>query len=413
MLFKDILLYIRLWINLSHKTSRKLDIIDLFFILIAVFSSVIILTMFHQLSLSEKELNNLFYNNHFFFEFLRTLIKFFGTNDFVLKLPLLILHILNLMLLYGICRHTLKNKSHSLICIMIYILLPGVNLSAILLIECSWIIFLTFFVGYIYTRYQKIPIILLAILSIATSGATILLIAIAIFSLKNKQNKIFIFCIACLAINWYLYDFNIGGKPQAYFLETLAQIAILYSPLLFIYYAYSIYWSLRHQNTILPYIAATSIVFCIILSLRQNINFYILIPQSLVALPIMIQCFMNDLKVRLPQFRKNHYVFASLILLFLVLQTSVIFGNKITYLFSNKPNFASNYYFAKEIAMELKKLNINAIHTTSPSLRKQLAFYGIKDNKNLILLPSKSLKKSDIIISYNNTPIYLFQIYKK
>lgn len=413
MLLKDIFLYVRLWINLSHKTSRKLDIIDLFFILIVIFSSGIIIIMFHELSLSEKELNNLFHNNHFFFGFLRILVEFFGKNDFILKLPLLILHIFNLMLLYGICRHTLKNKSHSLICIMVYILLPGVNLSVILLIECSWIIFLTFFIGYIYTRYKKIPILLLAILSIATAGATILLVAIAIFSLKNKQNKIFVYCIICLAVNWYLYDFDIGGKPQTYFLETLAQIAILYSPILFIYYAYSIYWSLRHQNTILPYIAATSIVCCIILSLRQNINFYILIPQSLVALPIMIQCFINDLRIRLPQFRKNHFIFASLILFFLILQTSIIFGNKITYFFSNKPNFASNYYFAKEIATELKKLNINAIHITSSSLRKQLAFYGIRDNKNLVLLPSKSLKKSDIIISYNNTPIYLFQIYKK
>lgn len=411
-IFEKAFLYIRIWFALSQKTSRKLDLIDLFFFLISFFSIALLAFMIGEISISDKEARNLFYSDHIFFNFLNFLNSHFQQNDYAIKIPLLVLHFFNLMLLYGICRHTLKHKSYSLICILIYIALPGVNLSALLLFESSWIIFFTFLVGYIYVRYKKIPWVLLFILSFLISGIIILFLGIAVFLLKNKNFKGFAFCLLCLVLNVYISHFNIGGRPQTYFLETLAQIAVLYSPLLFIYYAYSIYWGMIHKNNLLCYIAGTSVVFCILLSLRQNINFYTLVPQSLIALPIMVQCFLNDLKVRLPQFRKRHYFFASIVILFLILQIGFIFGNKVTYFFSNKPNFASSYYFAKEIATQLKRLDITAIHTQSISLRLQLSFYGIKDNRGLALIPTKDKRHADIIVSYNNTPIYLFKIQK-
>ncbi|WP_104697983.1 MULTISPECIES: hypothetical protein [unclassified Helicobacter] len=411
-IFERLFLYIRLWFVLSQRTSRKLDLVDFFFVLISILSIALLAFMISEISISDKEARNLFYNKHIFFGFLNFLNSYFEQSDYIVKAPLLILHFFNLMLLYGICRHTLKHKSHSLICILIYTALPGVNLSALLLFESSWIIFFTFLVGYIYTRYKKTPWFLLFVLSFSIPDVIILFLGIAVFMLKNKNFKGFAFSLLCLGLNICISNFNISGRPQAYFLETLAQIAVLYSPLLFIYYVYSIYWGIIHKNNPLSYIAGTGIVFCIILSLRQNINFYTLVPQSLIALPIMAQCFLNDLKIRLPQFRKQHYFSASIVILFLILQTGFIFGNKVTYFFSNKPNFASSYYFAKEIATQLKRLDITAIRTQSISLRLQLRYYGIKDNQNLLLISTKDKKSADIIVSYNNTPIYLFKIQK-
>ncbi len=409
-MIKNALLYIRIWYFLHQKTSRKLDLIDLFFLIIAFFSLGILSFMITEISISDKEAYSFFYHSSLFFNAMRYFASHFGQNDLMIKMPLLILHFLNLCLFYGICRYILHKKTDALFCLVIYACLPGVNLGTLFLIESNWITFFTFFIGYFYTRYKKIPIIVLSITTFLSSGAMVLLLGIAIFMLKNQKIKTFLFCLVCIGINFYFYDFDIGGKPQTYFLETLGQIAMLYSPLLFIYYAYSIYWGLRQSKHLLPYISATSIVFCIILSLRQNINFYIFIPQSLLALPIMMQCFLSEVRIRLPQFRKTYYLFAALVFSLLFLQTCVILGNKITYLFSNKPNFASSYYFGKEIATQLKELGISAIHTPSSALRLQLLFYGINDSKHLKLLPTKQAKHADIIITYNHNPILLFKI---
>ena len=409
-LFKSLLLDFRLYRSRTQKTSRKLDIIDLFFCLIAALSLGVLALMVGELSLSDREVKNFFNDPHLFYSLMRYLAESFGQNDFTLKLPLLFLHFLNLNLLYGISRHMLRHKSDSLICVLIYALLPGVNLGALFLVESSWITFFSLLVGYIYVRYKTLPLLLLSLLALLSSGAMVLLLGIGIFTLKHQRIKTFLFCMVGAGLNFYLFDFDVGGRPETYFLGTLGRIAMLYSPLLFLYYAYSIYWGLRQKDNLLAYISATSIAFCIILSLRQNINFYILIPQSLLALPVMLQCFLNDLRVRLPQFRKGHYIFAGLVLVLLLAQSGILLGNKITYLFSPKPNFASSYYFAKEIATELKARKIAAIHTPSTALRTQLRFYGIGDSKTLSLLPTYPSKKADISIAYNGRIISSFSI---
>ena len=409
-LFKSLLLDFRLYRSRTQKTSRKLDIIDLFFCLIAALSLGVLAFMIGELSLSDREVKNFFNDPHLFFSLMRYLAESFGQNDFTLKLPLLFLHFLNLNLLYGISRHMLRHKSDSLICVLIYALLPGVNLGALFLVESSWITFFSLLVGYIYVRYKTLPLLLLSLLALLSSGAMVLLLGIGIFTLKHQRIKTFLLCMVGAGLNFYLFDFDVGGRPETYFLGTLGRIAMLYSPLLFLYYAYSIYWGLRQKDNLLAYISATSIAFCIILSLRQNINFYILIPQSLLALPVMLQCFLTDLRVRLPQFRKGHYIFAGLVLVLLLAQSGILLGNKITYLFSPKPNFASSYYFAKEIASELKARRITAIHTPSTALRTQLRFYGIGDSKTLSLLPTYPSKKADISIAYNGRIISSFSI---
>lgn len=401
----------RLWFNLTHKTSRKLDFVDFLFVCIASLSILSLVFMIGEISLSDKEARNFFDSQRLFFEFIRWVANTFGQTDYIVKTPILILHFLNLMLLYGICRHTLKHKRDSIIAILIYILLPAVNFSSLLLVESNWIIFITLFIGYITARYNKPPLFLLLFFSFFSPGTLIITLGIALYMLRNKKIKTFLFCSVCIIVNYILYDLDIGGKPQGYILETLGQMAMLYSPLLFVYYVYTIYWGIVQKNNILAYIAGTSIVFCILLSLRQNINFYILIPQSLVGIPILTLCFLNDLRSHLPDFRAKHYMFSSIILLFLLLETLLFFGNKITYFFSQKPNFASSYYFNKEIAKQIKDFNISSIYTQQESLRAPLRFYGINPDKRYHLISTRN-KKSDINVSYNGVSIVRYNLKK-
>ncbi|SQH71689.1 hypothetical protein [Helicobacter mustelae] len=414
-LFKSLVLYLRLWFHLTHQTSRRLDIMDILFVCIACSWLFLLLFMVGEISLSQKEAWNFFFNEDPFFTAFRAIFHALAFlrlgGDYTLKIPLLFLNICNLFLLYGICRHTLRHKCDSLIAILICITLPAVNFSALLLVESGWVLFLSLLICYFLTRYKQVPLFLLFFLALLSSGVLILSLGIALFMLKTKHYKTAIFCLACAILNYCLYDFGIDGIPRGYFLDTLGQLALLYSPLLFVYYVYSIYWGIVHKQSLLAYIAGTSLVFCILLSLRQNIDFYTLAPQSLVGIPVMVQCFLNDLRTHLPQFRTKHYIISSILLFALFLQTAMIFGNKITYFFSDKPNFAANYYFSKEIARALKDYGITAIKAPK-SLTLPLQFYGIQKGGDFILEPTKS-KKADIQIRYNHTAIVRFNLEKK
>lgn len=410
-LFKIIFLYPKLWIYLSKKTSRKFDSIDALFGVIILGIYTFLIFMIEETSISEREAKNFFENPDFLYVFARWICSIFGQNDLALKSPMLALHFINLSLLYGICRRIFRKKQDSLYVILIYGLLPGANFSALIFSQSAWIASFSLFVGYIYTRYKKFPLVLIALVSMLDSGAFVLLLGAGGFFIIRKDLKTALTCLICLGINLYLYGLDIGGRPQAYFLETLGQIAMLYSPILFIYYIYSIYWGLR-KGSFLSYIAASSILCCFLLSFRQNIDFYTLIPQSLIGLPVMAQCFLNDLRMHLKPFRKPYYFFASCALLALVLQSSITFGNKLTYIFSSRPNFASSYYFSKEIANALKSRGITAISAPA-NLQYQLRFYGIPKSPHFFLTPVKKNSKADITISYAKREIHHFKITKR
>lgn len=409
--FRLIVVYPLLWVRLSKETSRKFDFLDVCFFLMALVSCTFLVFMIQETSISEREARNFFENPHIIYVFSRWLCSIFGQNDLTLKFPMLVLHFINLSLLYGICRRRFQKKYDSLYAVLIYILLPGANFSALFFSQSAWIVSFTLFVGYIYTRYQKLPLILIALVGLLDSGAFVLLLGACSFFISRKDLKNTLICVLCILINLYFYNPDIGGRPQTYFLETLGRIAMLYSPPLFVYYTYSIYWGFRKKD-FLSYIAATSLLYCFLLSFRQNIDFYTLVPQSLIGLPVMLECFLNSLRSRLQSFRKVHYFFAASALFILILETSAIFGNKLTYMFSSRPNFASNYYFSKEIAHSLKENGITAISAPA-NLQYQLRFYGIPRSPHFTLLPIRDKSNADIIISYSNREIHRFKILKK
>lgn len=395
-------------LKILGNTHQKYDYTNLLFLLITLLAFLFLYAMIHELSISEKEARNFFENQGIFFYFIRWISGVFGQNDYVLKIPVLILHFVNLWILYAICRRTFKKKKDSLYVVVIYLLLPGANINALLFSQGVWISTLTLIIGYLYTRFHHFPPLALLILSLLDSGAILILTGIAIHSLINKDYKLIITCSLCILINYYIHPFDISGRPQAYFLQTLGQISMLYSPILFVYYMYSIYWGIKRIKA-LAYIGSSSIFSCFLLSLRQDIDLYTLMPQSLIALPIMIECFFSQMRTRLPCFRKPYYLFASLSLLLLFIQTSIIFGNKFTYFFSQNPNFASNYYFTKELIEALKQKGIQSI-TPPLNMKYQFRFYNIPENPHLKLIQVTKHAKSDIHISYNKKEILYYRI---
>ncbi|PAF42960.1 glycosyltransferase family 39 protein [Helicobacter sp. 11S03491-1] len=408
-----IAIWLRFWLERHSQTKRSFDVVDIIFLIPAFLSVCLQFVMIDQISISYKEAYGFFYEKNFVFDIARLSTQIFGQNDYALRSPFVLIHFLNMILIYAIGRSYLKKPTDSLFVVFIYAMLPGINFSSILLVKSGLIIFISLLICYINMRYKKIPYITLFLSIFIDSSSSVLFLAVAFYAIKNKMPKTIIYCLCGFAINMNLFDLDIGGRPQGHFLDVLGEMAMLFSPFLFIYYNYTLYWAItKYQNNLMTYVSVVSLVFALMLSIRQNIDSEIFVPMSVVGLPIMIKSFFNDLRIRLPRFRSRYQMRFFIVFVALFLETFAIFGNKWSYYFSPKDNFAINYYIAKEIAQSLKQYGITSIYTKDQKLAMRLKFYGINTSKDLRLIKIPNGKKGDIGIRYMDRNIRSYNIIK-
>lgn len=404
-------MYFRFWLERHTQTRRPFDVIDIFFLIIAFASVIAQLVMISQISISYKEAYGFFYSDDFVFGLARWSVGLFGHNDYAIRVPFVILHFLNMVLIYAISRVYLKKSTDSLFAVLVYAMLPGINFSGILIGKSGWIILITLWICYINLRYQRIPYLSLFLSIFIDSSSSVLFLAVAFYAIRNKMPKTMIYALCGFALNMNLFDFDIGGRPQGHFLDVLGEFAMLFSPFLFIYYNYTLYWAItKNQNNLMVYISVTALVFALLLSIRQNIDSEIFAPMIVAGLPIMIKSFFNDMRVRLPRFRTRYKMRFFIVFAVLFLETFCLFSNKLTYLFSAKNNFAINYYIAKELSTAIKKYGITSIHTKDDDLALRLRFYGIKDGGGFRLIKIPNGTKGDIGISYMGRNIRSYNI---
>ena len=92
------------------------------------------------------------------FSFLQLIIKssisVFGQNDFALRFPMIVLHILSAILLYKISSKYLHVERNRLWLLLIFVLLPGVMSSAIIVNSAGVILFGLLLFVYLYENYS-------------------------------------------------------------------------------------------------------------------------------------------------------------------------------------------------------------------------------------------------------------------
>ncbi|RDU69999.1 hypothetical protein CQA62_00885 [Helicobacter cholecystus] len=368
-------------------SERKANI---YFFLIVCLDALMLCLMIDEISISYKEALIYFSQNTVAGNIAYLSTQIFGRNDFGLRLPFLLTHLCNLYLLYEICKYYLKHPIDRLLCVGIFALLPGINLISIFVHKSVFVLFLTLLLCFLHIkRYRILFYPLCATASFLDPAFSIIFLALFLYSLKHKHNKTLFFSLFCFSANMYLFNLHIKGIPQGHFLDTLGLLSLLYSPMLFVYFFYTLYHSLlRKEHSFILYVSATSIVFTIVLSLRQEIDLYTFLPLSAVGLPVMIKVFMHDLRIRLKPFRISYLRRFYFIIIPLLLEISLLFCNKIFFLF-DKHHFLDNFYYSKEIAKELKAKNIYAIKTHA-KLALPLKFYGISPFSPLSLIPKEN-----------------------
>ena len=353
-----------------------------FLLFILTVSATVLCFETQTLSLSYDEAETFFYAHDVVHYFSTLSTSLLGQNDLALRLPFIVFHLLSVILLYKISKLFLKKHIDRIISVGMYALLPGVNGVALLVNSGSIVIFLTLLFTYCYLKEYKVisHVILIGSLFVDNSFA-ILYIALFIYALMQRKIDLLILTLVLFGAAMYLYGFDTGGKPKGYFVDTLGIYALVFSPLLFLYFIYAMYRILiKEEKNLLWYISFISLIVSLILSLRQRLMLEDFAPFVVLSVPLMVKVFFNSYRVRLPRFRKLHTVFFGVVLVTLCINTSIIYLHKPLYAVLENPsrNFAIKYHIAKELAAELHAQGIDKVILHDDRMALRLKFYHIE-----------------------------------
>ena len=393
---------------------------DYYFYALLALVVFILLFVANTLSISYKEALNVFVNTSILSYITKVSLYLFGQNDIALRIPFIILYIFSVLLMYKITDNYFKYKSDRLISIIIFMFLPGILSASLLVNSAILVTFSTLLYLYYYKVTNKHSYILLFIFLFIDNSFAILFLALFFYSLKdiksiedikNKKNILIWISLLLFILSIFIYGFATDGKPRGFFLDTFAIYATIFSPLLFVYFFYSIYRAAfkEKEKSLIWYISTTALFVSLLFSLRQRVYIEDFAPYVLISLPFMLKIFFHSYRIRLKEFRKNHNIAISLVLFMLAINVILTFINKPLYLILPNPkkHFVYKYHFIKELAQELKKNDINFVSSDDKQLLLRLKFYGIlQGNKYFISLNEFVEHKKRIKISYYNRDLY-------
>lgn len=352
----------------------------------------------NNLSISTYEIDRLDNLNFIIQIIINFFINIFGKNDFSTRGIFVILHIFDIVLIYLISRKICPK--YEIYACLIFIFMPGVFASSILIDNASLMIFYSLLLVFLYEYNYKIAFYgFLGLFSFVNQSMLFLLFGLCLYSLFYKKKYFLIYCIILSCICFYNFNFDFSGRPKNYFIDNIAIVAISMSPIVFLYYFYTIYRiGFKEQKDILWFISASNFALLVVISMRQQINTEDFLPLFLISSPLLIKTFLNSYLVRLRKFRIKYRILLKISLVFLFASFLLLVFNKIFYIFLNDPknHFAYNYTFAKELAQKLKENGIFEVKTDE-KMQKRLEFYDIKKGKNLLYI-SKNCKENEILI---------------
>jgi hypothetical protein len=236
-------------------------------------------------------------------------------------------------------------------------------------------------------------------------------LALFFYSLQKKDNMLFVISLVLFGISMQMYGFDASGHPRGYFLDTLGAYAFIFSPVIFFFFFYTFYRvTLKWEKDLYWYISFLAFIFSLLFSFRQKINIEDFAPFVIISAPLMVKFFMHSYRVRLPQFRKKHYIFATFVLTTLIINFLIFMINKPIYLILQNPDnhFANDFHIAYELAQELYRRNIKYVSCEDYKMQKRLKFYGIMPGKNQYLTTTAHKNYTKITIKYYNKTIKTF-----
>lgn len=342
-------------------------------------------------------------------------IHFFGHNDYVLRMPMIFLHLLSALLLYGISKHYVSRPNDRLWIVLIYVLLPGVTSAALVVDNAGLVIASLFLFGYLYLNYGRYALGLVPFLIGIDPAFAYLFFAITAYGLYRKEYVYVGVGLISLSVSLYIYGIHIGGLPESRFLDVLGVYTAIFSPIVFIYLFYVLYRRMIAKEWDLIWmIAMSAFLISLLLSFRQKVEVQTFAPFLLLALPLAAQTFLHTYRIRLREFRKRYRILFYSAFLLLILNALAVFFNHYFYRFIKNPthHFSYSMHVAKELSNQLHRNGIHCVDTDNEKLQLRLRFYGITHCENYRLDTEKVKGAKKVTISYTNKPIYRVYVTK-
>lgn len=318
-------------------------------------------------------------------------IYLFGKNDFAIRIPGIIMGFLSTLLFYKLTFFYLKKEKDRFFSAFIFMLIPGMIISSLVINKSIYIIFSVLLFAYLYKNLKVLSYFLLFFFIFLDKSYISLYFALVFYALYKRDNFLLVLSLIFLALNANYFNYAIKGKPKGYFLDIFGTYFLIFSPFVFLYFLYSIYKGvLDKKKDIVFFVAFFAFIISTILSFRQRIKIDDYAPFTLIFIIYMVKYFLNSFRVRLPKFRTMYkfifgFLFGSLILFDLVL-----FFNSYT----PAKNLTNSYYFIKPLVKILKEHKINYIKSNNKYLQTALNFYGINSGDKYILIYKKNKKVS-------------------
>ncbi len=395
-------------------TNNKYNYYFYTFLSILVF--ILLLKADTSLSISYKEALNVFVNNSILSVITNISIYIFGQNDIALRLPFILFYLFSILLMYKLTENYFRYEKDRFIAICTFMLLPGVLSASLLVNSAIIVIFLTLLYLYYFEKHEKHSYVLLIFFLFIDNSFAILYLALFFYSFKNQDKKLMYFSMIFFIFSMYIYGFDTGGRPRGFLVDTFAIYATVFSPLLFLYFVYSLYRSgVKNERTLTWYISMTALILSVIFSVRQRIYIEDFGPYVVISLPFMLKTFFHSYRVRLKEFRLNYNILAMLIVIMLSINVILTFINKPLYLILPNPSkhFVYQYHFVKELSEELKKRNIDEITMLDEQLQLRLKFYNITKGEKYFLSTKEFYNYDEkIVIEYYKQELFTVFIKK-
>ncbi len=339
----------------------------------------------------------------------------FGEGDYALRIPMILLHLLSVTLLYAISRDYVTRESDRLWIVLIYMLLPGVISSALVVDNAGLIIASLFLFGYLYLRYALWALAILPLLLWIDPAFAYLFFALAAYGMYRKEYLWGIAGAVFLAISLYLFGIQVGGLPESRFLDLLGVYSAIFSPIVFVYLFYVLYRRMIAKEwDMIWFIATSAFAISLFLSFRQKVPVHTFAPFLLLALPLAAQTFLKTYRVRLREFRGRYRLLFYSAFVVLVINALAVLFNHWIYRFLEDPtrHFSYSMHVAKELAGALKADNIRCVDAADEKLQLRLRFYGISQCDDVRLEKTSTANGTKVTISYINRPVFVGYVTK-
>jgi hypothetical protein len=332
-----------------------------------------------------------------------------GQNDYALRIPMILLHLLSVILLYGISKHFLSRPSDRLWVVFIYVLLPGVTSAALVVDNAGLIITSLFLFIYLYLNYGRYALLLLPLLLMIDATFLYLFLTLVLYGISKKEHLYSTTGVVFFIASLFIYGIQIGGSPESRFLDVLGVYTAVFSPIVFIYLFYVLYRRMIAKEWDLIWmISMSAFIISLLLSFRQRVEIQNFAPFLLLALPLAAQTFVHTYRIRLREFRGRYRLLFYSAFALLIVNALAVFFNHYLYRFLKDPSrhFSYPMHVAKELSTVLHNDQISCVDAGNQKLQLRLRFYGITHCEAYRLEDKANEGSIKVTISYINTPIY-------